>query len=360
MKKRTILVTGADGFIGSHFLEHVILNTDANVVCVCSWSKGGLPDRITDMPRVMDRMGGRVTVVTHDLSVPFSRMQNSRFITMGVTDIVHFASDSHVDRSISDPVPFIKNNVSVTLTMLELARLLQTHYASHPMEDRRLNAFVQISTDEVYGPAHGDHRHAEWEPIIPSNPYAASKAAQEAIATAYWRTYGVPVIITNTMNNVGERQGGEKFLPMIVRSVLEGSTLPIHAIDGVVGSRYYLHARNHSDAVLHIIKNTDVSSYMAPGREPPHAALPDRYHVVGEQELSNLELAQYVAESLGRPLLYDLVDGHSARPGHDLRYALNGDKLEQCGWSAPVPLLDSIRKTVQWYVRNPEWLKHTG
>lgn len=357
MSERVILVTGADGFIGSHFVEHILINTDAKIVCVCSWSKGGTPDRLTDMPRLMDRINERVFILTHDLSVPFSKLQKTFLFGMGVTDVVHFASDSHVDRSIEDPAPFIKNNVGVTLTMLEFARDLAKYYEDSGC-GRSLKSFVQISTDEVYGPAHDNHRHAEWEPIIPSNPYAASKAAQEAICTSYWRTYDVPVIITNTMNNIGERQGAEKFFPMIIRKVLAGETVPIHAVDGVVGSRYYLHARNHADAVLHLITNTEIPSYRAPGRSGPYSDIPSRYHVVGDAELTNLQLAQMISEILDRPLHYDLIDGHTARPGHDLRYALNGDKMYYGGWSAPVPLKESIRKTVQWYIDNPQWLHY--
>jgi len=286
----------------------------------------------------------RLVFLTHDLSAPFSRIARERL--RSVTDIIHFASDSNVDRSIDLPVQVIMNNVAVTCNMLELARSLP-----------RLKTFIQISTDEVYGPADAGYSHREWDPHLPSNPYAASKSAQESIAISYWRTFGVPVVITNTMNNIGERQSADKFLPKIINSVLSGDKIGIHAVNGRVGSRHYLHARNHADACRHIIKNQLTVNYEAPGREPPFSGLPSRFNVVGDDELSNLDLAKMVAEIVGKDLNYELVDAHSSRPGHDLRYSLNGDKMYESGWVAPVKFRDSLEKTVKWYLRNPEWLK---
>ncbi len=231
--------------------------------------------------------------------------------------------------------------------MLELARKING-----------LKSFIQISTDEVYGAADGEYCHREWDPIIPSNPYSASKACQEAIAISYWRTFGVPVVITNTMNNIGERQHPDKFLPMIIRKTLAGEAIPIHAVDGKIGSRFYLHARNHADAVLAIINRSDeICQYPAPGRQEPHASIPMRLNIVGDDELSNLDLVKAVAEIIGKEPAYELVDAHTSRPGHDLRYALDGRKAYDWGWVAPVRFNDSLKKTVQWYLENPEWLK---
>ena len=343
---RAVLVTGADGFVGAHFVEHVLMNTAARIVCLCSFSNGGLGSRLSSNERVSQEMGRRVSVMYHDLRAPFSDMQVHKLRNLGVTHVVNFASMSHVDHSISAPAAFIDNNVRLITNILDLARKIECR------------SFVQISTDEVYGPAYGGHRHKEWETIAPSNPYAASKAAQEAICFGYWRAYGTPVVITNTMNNIGERQSAEKFLPLIVRSVLQGKPVTIHAVGQTVGSRYYLHARNHADAVMYVADS--VVSYEAPGRQFPFARRPERFNVVGEMELTNLELAEYVADVLNKKLRFELVDAHSARPGHDLRYALCGEKLSSLGWSAPVPLLESIKRTVLWYRDNPEWLHHSA
>ena len=338
-----VLLTGADGFIGSHCLEHLLTKTDFDITCICSWAHDGIPERISDSTYFQEHKK-RVVHYTHDLSTPISQILKQR---LGQIDhIIHFAADSNVDRSIVDPAGVIKNNVAVTTNMLELARTLPD-----------LKSFVQISTDEVYGAADGDYCHREWDPILPSNPYSASKACQEAIAISYWRTYGVPVVITNTMNNIGERQHPDKFLPMIIRKTLNGDVIPIHAVDGKIGSRFYLHARNHADAVLAIInRSEEIPQYPAPGRQAPHAQIPMRLNIVGDDELSNLDLVKAVANILGKEPVYDLVDAHTSRPGHDLRYALDGRKAYDWGWVAPVKFHDSLKKTVQWYLENPEWL----
>jgi dTDP-glucose 4,6-dehydratase len=338
-----ILVTGADGFIGSHFVDYALRNTDKNLVLVCSWRRGGMGHRLRSLSSMMESLGDRVCVITHDLSAPFSTLDVDTIRSLGVSHIVHFAAESHVDRSISHPSDVIKNNVMVTINALDLARKISG-----------LKSFVQISTDEVYGAATGKYCHKEWDPIIPSNPYSASKASQEAIAISYWRTYDVPVILTNTMNNIGERQSADKFLPMVISRVLSGEPVGIHSVDGVVGSRFYLHAANHADAILSILDSA--VSYRAPGRSEPFSHRPFRANIVGERELNNLELSKIIAEEVGSPLFYDLVNAHTSRPGHDLRYALDGSFMEGRGWLPPVPLEDSIKSTVRWYLDHPEWL----
>lgn len=340
---KTVLVTGPDGFIGSHCVEHLLVNTSWDIACIASWRHDGVPERLSESLHVRENIH-RLKFYTHDLSAPLSKVLMQRL--SGVSDIIHFAADSNVDRSISSPVDVIKNNVDVTLNMLEFARSLP-----------RLNSFIQISTDEVYGPALNGYFHKEWDSVLPSNPYSASKACQEAIATSYWRTYGVPVVITNTMNNIGERQSADKFLPKIIRSILKKERITVHAVNGVVGSRTYLHARNHADACLHIIKKIAPKSYDAPGRTPPFGSRPSRYHVVGDVEISNLDLVMKVSEIMGSGFSYDLVDAHSQRPGHDLRYALDGSKIANSGWVAPVDFDSSLSKTVNWYLKNKQWLE---
>lgn len=334
---KRVLLTGAGGFIGSHALEHFLVKTEWELICPVTFRHKGVPERIVDSKHYQANQD-RVTIFTHDLTAPFSPVQLKRLEAEGGIDyVVNFASESHVDRSITEPVPFIRNNVECTLNLLELARELKPR------------AFVQVSTDEVYGPALAGTRHAEWSTIIPSNPYSASKAAQEAIAISYWRTYGVPVVITNTMNNIGERQDPEKFVPKVMRAVLNGEAVTVHGGKGAIGSRFYLHARNHADAILFLLQRVKPVLF-------PYADRPDRFNVVGDVELNNLELAQKIAGCMGRELKYRLEDFHSTRPGHDLRYALDGSKLAALGWRAPVDFDASLRKTVEWTMENPEWL----
>lgn len=321
--------------MGSHTLRHFLVTTDWDVVATDSFRHKGKTDRIVVQTADLD-CSSRLRVVTHDLAAPFSRQLIER---IGPIDmVVSMASESHVDRSISDPVTFIRNNVDIVLNLLEYARVVKP------------KKFLHVSTDEVYGPAPAGHNHREWETHMPSNPYSASKAAQEDICFAYWRTYGVPVVITNTMNIIGELQDPEKFVPMVIRNCLEGRVTPIHAKEDTPGSRYYLHARNQADALRFILENIKPTLYDGYGDRPR------KFHVVGEQEVDNLTMAKKVAEYTGYALRYELVDFHSSRPGHDLRYALDGSKLRNHGWRPPLSLWDSLAKTVEWTLKHPEWL----
>ena len=298
----------------------------------------GRQDRLTDCQGYDPR---RVDVLWHDLRAPVHPWLDER---IGHVDaVLHLAAASHVDRSITDPVPFVRNNVDVTLTMAEWARA------------RPLTHFVQVSTDEVYGPAKEGAAHAEWAPVLPSNPYSASKACQEAVAFSYWRTYGLPVVIVNIMNMFGERQDGEKFVPLATRAVLAGDEVPLHG-RRTLGSgggwepsaRCWLHARNFADALRWILDETIPAPFPAANR-------PDRWHVAGD-EADVLEVAQRIAGAAGKMLRYRWADFHSSRPGHDHRYALDASKIAAAGWKPPVPFGESLERTVRWFAANPSWL----
>lgn len=331
---RKILITGGCGFAGHHLIEHLLKNTDDQMVALDSLSHAGRVSRVTDIESYDP---DRVKVMWHDLNAP---LPDHKWLD-DVTDVLHLAAKSHVDRSISDPVPFVSNNVMATLNMLEWAR------------GRVLDHFVQISTDEVYGPAERGHAHKEWESHIPSNPYAASKAAQGSIAVSYWRTYNLPIVITHTMNLYGERQHPEKFLPMTVKKVLEGEKVTLHARKTENGwepsSRHWLHARNHADALLWVL-NRPVTPYSH------RADRPDCWHVAGE-ERDVQWVAERVAQVLDQPLRLEFTDFHSSRPGHDHRYALDGSRVTKAGWTPPVDIEHALDKTIQWMVENPRWLK---
>jgi dTDP-glucose 4,6-dehydratase len=353
-----VLLTGASGFVGAHVLRHLLMNTNWHVVCPVTFRHAGMPDRIASSLglhctrpdhtscRSNPSWEGRVTLVHTDLT---GQLNNVMLNQLGDADyIFNVASESHVDRSIESPGPFIRNNVDLMTTVLDYAREVKP------------KAFLHMSTDEVYGPALGTERHAEWSTVIPSNPYSASKAAQEALAISYWRTYGVPIVLTNTMNIIGELQHPEKFLPMVLQRILRGETLSIHADlrdagHPRIGSRHWLHARNLADAWMWIVQNLPVPLY-------PETTKPARLHIVGD-ELSNLELAERVYDAVKRtpghedlPFRVELVDVHSTRPGHDLRYALDGSLIAELGWKAPVQLDASIDKTIEWTLQHTEWL----
>ena len=252
------------------------------------------------------------------------------------------ASLSDVEASIQDPVPFVQNNVNVVLYLLELAREVKPE------------VFIQISTDEVYGASaskFGDLRK-EWDAIIPSNPYAASKAAQEAIAISYWRTYGVPLIITNTMNNFSEYQQSNKYPVIIQKALMKGEEITIHGKQGFIGSRSYIHSRNFADAVLFLIKNCTPHAHV-----PNSADRPDRFNISGDKQLDNLELAQLIATLMGKKLKYKLADSLSTRPGHDPHYGLDSTKLHSKGWKPPLTFEDSLKKTIEWQMEHPMWIE---
>ena len=335
MSKR-ILITGSGGFIGSHCLSHVLVNTDWDIVGIDSWSHKGISERISESEHYKNNKD-RVRIYTHDLNSPISHVLESK---IGQIDyIINFASDSHVDRSITNPVPFVQNNVNIALTMLEYARKVK------PIK------FIQIGTDEVYGPTDGVHNHPEWSPIVPSNPYSASKGAQDLLAISYWRTYGIPVILTNIMNTFGEYQDFEKLIPMVIRKILKEEKIIIHAdkTKTVSGARYWLHARNTSDALLYMLTNVSVLNY-------PNANRPERFNIVGGAQISNLEIVLWIGKIIGKEPIYEMVDAETARSGHDMFYGLSGEKLISYGHSFPINLQESFEKTIKWYLNNKRWL----
>jgi len=324
-----ILMTGISGFVGSHVLSHLLKNTNHEIIGIASWKHKGLPSRILDDLNYQKNKN-RVTIITHDLNSPITEDIKEK---IGEVDyILHIASGSHVDRSISNPVDFIQNNITLELSILEFAR-----------QCKNLKGFLAFSTDEVYGQAQPGENHKEWDPIVPSNPYSASKAAQEAIAISYWRTYSLPLIITNTMNIFGERQDKEKFIPLCIDKINKGEEIQIHGYpDGkTAGSRFYIHARNVADAINYIMDNVKPLMY-------PEFTKPERFNIVGEIEMDNLSLAKMIAKIEGKPLKYKIVSFHATRPGHDCRYALDGSKLLTRGWKPKVTFKDSLKRVVEF------------
>lgn len=339
---KRVLLSGIGGSIAVHFLAHFMHNTDWEIVGIDSFRHKGWTDRVTEVCKDHPDWKSRLTIVTHDLNAPISPIMREK---IGHIDyIIAMASLSDVEASIKNPVPFIQNNVNLTLNLLEYAR------------ESKPSVFIQISTDEVYGAVSSKHDdlRIEWDPIIPSNPYAASKACQEAIAISYWRTYGVPVIITNTMNNLGEMQQSSKFPAMLQKWIASGSKVSIHGKPGEIGSRSYIHSRNFADAILFILKN------LPPYKHTPNTAdRLDRYNIAGDLQLDNLELAQTISRLMGQKKLdYELVDTHTQRPGHDLHYGLDSTKLHKLGWKPPIPFEESLKNVIDWQTSHPEWLSH--
>ena len=227
---------------------------------------------------------------------------------------------------------FVMDNVVGTVNLLNYARSL-----------KQLNKFLYFSTDEVFGPASKGINYKEDDRYRSGNPYAASKAGGEEMCMAFANTYNLPILITHTMNVIGERQHPEKFFPKIINHVLKSKVLTIHSDQSKTkpGSRYYIHAQDVADAVMFLLNK---------GKSG------EKFNIVGSKEIDNLELAKIIAKMLNKKLYYKLVDFHSARPGHDLRYALSGKKLKIMGWQPKKNIINRIKETVDWTIKNKEWM----
>lgn len=345
---KRILVTGAAGFVGHHVVEHLLKNTDWEIVVLdkLTYAASGF-DRLRDI-KVFDET--RVKVFTADFTKPIVDGLASEIGDLNY--ILHMGAESHVDNSISDPLLFANSNVMGTLELLEFARRLKD-------AGKGVEKFIFFSTDEVYGPAPEGVNYKEGSRHNPGNPYAASKAAAEDFCVAYANTYKLPVIITNTMNVYGARQSPEKFIPGSIRKILRGEKIMIHATPDLqkAGTRYYIHARNVAAAVLFVLQSS--TEYL-----DIHDAALGKFNVVGEQEIDNLSLVKMLYSILKEQnpsipdLNYEMTNFHEQRPGHDLRYALDGRKLKSVGFEFPKTFEESFKENVLWCVaeENKKWL----
>lgn len=329
LKNKSIIITGGAGFVGHHFVEHLLKNTDYDIVIFdkLTYASSGL-DRIKDINVFDDK---RVSFYSVDFKEPISD-GIVKELKEDVRYILHLGAESHVDRSIEFPYPFIMSNVLGTHNMLWFARKLDN-----------LKGFLYFSTDEVFGPAPVGTYYKEWDRYNSGNPYAATKAGAEELCLAYQNTYKLPIFITRSMNIFGERQHPEKFIPLCIRKVINEEKLTIHAdsTKTISGTRHWIHARNVADAALFLLDK------FTPG---------EKYNIVGE-EISNLLLAQMIAKIIGKELIFEMVDFHSSRPGHDLRYAMDGSKMKNMGWEPPKDVYKSLEKTINWTLKNRNWLE---
>ncbi len=326
---KRVLLTGGGGAIGVHVVAHLMENTDWHVIVLDSFRHKGDPARVALLKTTHPEWTDRITVLKHDICCAISPELAA---AIGPVDhILHLAAISDVFWSIENAAYTIKNNVDSTITMLE--------YAKHTQHE----SFVYFSTDEVYGPVKRGDAHPEWDTHRPSNPYSASKAASEDICYAYWRAGWVNLIITNTMNNFGEMQAPSKFPAMVQEKLAHGDTVTVHASGGEIGTRFYIHSKDTADALLFILERMPLHHHEQGAIDDP-----DRYHIVGSACLDNLEFAQRIADIVGEPLVYELVDFHRDNPAHDIHYGLEDNKLRIAGWSEPLGFDAGLRRTVEW------------
>jgi len=302
----------------------------------------GRINRLEEMLGSKDEMTRkRVRVIYADLRADINEQLAKDIGSIQV--VLHLAAGANVDRSIERPLDFVMDNTVASVNLMEFARKY------HPDLDR----FVYLSTAEVFGPAPQGVTHKEYDRYNSGNPYAAAKAAAEEFAVAYENTYKMPIVVVHTMNVFGERQLPSKFIPKVVHSVLDGKEVTIHADSSKTkpGSRRYIHAKDVADGLLFILSLP--KDYKHEG-DFGGAKCP-KFNLVGEDELDNLQLANMIAESVGHDLKYKLVDFHSSRPGHDLRYAISGDLLRELGWRPKMSLKQRIDEFSQWIQENPQW-----
>ena len=368
MNKRTWLITGGAGFFGSHLIEHIFKNTNDNIVIVDNLNYSGSLDRLRDVKVDGQPLypSDRIKVFTWDFTV--AAEPNLVKELQDVTHVIHGGGLTHVDHSIENPEAFVMANVLGTTHVLQLARQL-----------KNLEIFHYVDTDEIYGPApmeeydfvgggyvktnNGQKGFSETDRMSPKNPYAATKAGASMMVEAFANTYKIPCIVTNMMNLFGERQHPEKFMPICIRKAIYGGTVQIHSNKDKTqaGKRTYIHCRNASDAFLML---HDEKPWL---KSENYFTNVERYNIVGEEEVDNLSLAKMINEIVqieaearnivAAGLETEMVDFHSSRPGHDLRYALNGTKMEHLGWTPPNSFKESLRKMIGWYLDNLNWLE---
>ena len=327
-----LLVTGGAGFIGGTFVRRWLARRDEPVVVLDAVTYAADPAVVADLPGA--------TLVVGDIRD--EGLVASLLATHRPRAVVHFAAESHVDRSIAGPAAFVETNIVGTFRLLEAVR---AHLDTRPSEERTPFRFLSVSTDEVYGDRADRGSDApgavEGEAYAPSSPYAASKAAADHLVRAWARTYGLPAIVTACTNNYGPRQYPEKLIPVVIREALAGRPLPVYG-DGLQ-VRDWLHVDDHCDALCRVLEAGSVGA---------------TYHIGGGRSLTNLDLVRRICAELyvlrprpdGRPYAAQLAFVPD-RPGHDRRYALDASHLTRTlGWRPAVDFDEGLRATVAWYV----------
>lgn len=296
-----VLITGGAGFIGAAVANHLSKDHEIDILDCLTYAAD------------LKRLKGDYVLKMQDIREPIKINEQYDYI-------LHLAAETHVDNSITDPMKFVMTNVVGTANVLEFAR-----------SQKNLKMFLYFSTDEVFGPAPNGVKYKEWDRFNSGNPYSAAKAGGEELTLAYGNTFKLPVVVTHTMNAYGPGQHKEKFIPMTIDNVKNDKKVIIHSdpTKTISGSRFYIHTQDIAEAVEFVMKK---------------GKLQDKYNIVGPYETTNLEVAETVANLLNKKLNYEMVDFHSSRPGHDLRYALDGSKLKKMGWEPKIGIKEGIKE----------------
>lgn len=336
---KNILVTGGCGFIGANFVRLALERlADCRLINLDKLTYAGNPDNLKDLAD-----DPRYRFVHGDICD--NALIESLFAEHGFDTVVHFAAESHVDRSITGPSAFIQTNIVGTFTLLDAARKYWLTNHQSPITNYR---FLHVSTDEVYGSLGDTGLFTEETPYDPRSPYSASKASSDHLVSAYFHTYGLPVLVTNCSNNYGPYQFPEKLIPLILNNALQGKELPVYG-DGA-NVRDWLYVIDHCAAILDVLARGRVG---------------ETYNVGGHNEKKNLDIVHTICDLLDKKVgllpsglpRRALIRFVTDRPGHDRRYAIDAGKIQrELGWTPSVTFEEGIEKTVDWYLNHPEWI----
>jgi len=341
MKQKKILVTGGAGFIGSNFIRNALEKKPLwQIVNLDALTYAGNPANIEGLPTRQDERYRFIHGDIRDRDLIKDLFEKEKF-----AGVFHFAAESHVDRSILGPGDFIETNINGTFNLLEACLKYWTE-SNWPDESDEFR-FIHVSTDEVYGSLGPEGYFTEKTPYDPSSPYSASKASSDHLVKAYFRTFGLPAVVTNCSNNYGPFQFPEKLIPLMILNILEKKELPVYG-DGK-NVRDWLYVMDHCDALLKVFEK---------------GVFGETYNIGGGAEYQNIEIVQMLCDILderlertGADVGFRLVNFVKDRPGHDRRYAIDASKIKnELGWEPAYKFKDAIRRTIDWYMNNMEWV----
>lgn len=330
---KNILVTGGAGFIGSNFIKLMLERGEHNLINLDALTYAGNLENLADI-----KDDQRYTFVKGD--VCDRDLLDNLFAKYKIDTVVHFAAESHVDRSIEDPEIFLKTNIMGTQALLDTAK---KHWKVKPQDkyDREYQPgvkYLQVSTDEVYGALGKTGLFTESTPLAPNSPYSASKASADMLVRAYHETFGLPVNITRCSNNYGPYQFPEKLIPLMIHNCQEDKKLPVYG-DGMQ-VRDWLHVKDHCTAILTVLEKGELGEV---------------YNIGGNNEKANIEIVKLIIKELGKT--EDLIEYVKDRPGHDRRYAIDNTKITtKLGWSPSYTFEQGMAETIQWYLSHEDWL----